>query len=43
VGSRDYPLVLGLVLIVAAIYVVITPLVDLGLRLLDPRLREQLS
>ena len=43
VGSRDYPLVLGLVLAVAVIYVVITPVVDFGLRLLDPRLREQLS
>ncbi|MCV7423996.1 ABC transporter permease [Mycobacterium yunnanensis] len=43
VGSRDYPLVLGLVLVVAAIYVVITPLVDLGLRLLNPRLREQVA
>ncbi|MGH3641512.1 MAG: ABC transporter permease [Mycobacterium sp.] len=43
VGSRDYPIVLGLVLVIAVIYVVITPLVDLGLRLLDPRLREQVS
>jgi peptide/nickel transport system permease protein len=43
VGSRDYPIVLGLVLVIAVIYVLITPLVDLGLRLLDPRLRDRTS
>ncbi len=39
IGERDYPLVQGLVLFIAAVYVVINLLVDLTYPLLDPRIR----
>jgi peptide/nickel transport system permease protein len=38
VGSSDYPLVLGIVMVIAAIYVAINLLTDLSYGLLDPRI-----
>ena len=43
VGSGDYPLVQGIVLVVAVIYVVINQVVDLSYRLIDPRTRSDRS
>jgi peptide/nickel transport system permease protein len=40
VGASDYPLVLGIVIVVAAIYVGINLLTDLSYGLLDPRIRH---
>lgn len=40
VGANDYPLVQGIVLVVAAIYVVLNLLVDLSYSWLDPRTRS---
>ncbi|MES2092268.1 MAG: ABC transporter permease [Actinomycetota bacterium] len=41
VQQRDVPLVLGVVLVVALGYVLVTTLTDLGDRLIDPRLRAR--
>lgn len=41
VNSRDIPVVSGIVLVVAAVYVIANLLVDLGYILLDPRMREK--
>jgi peptide/nickel transport system permease protein len=40
VGSGDYPLVQGIVLVIAVIYVAINQVVDLSYRLIDPRTRS---
>lgn len=40
VNTRDVPTVAGIVVVVAAIYIVANLLVDLGYRLIDPRLRD---
>jgi peptide/nickel transport system permease protein len=40
VQQRDVPLVLGVVLVVALGYMLVTTLTDLGDRLVDPRLRR---
>jgi ABC-type dipeptide/oligopeptide/nickel transport system permease component len=37
--ARDYPIVQGAVLVVAAVYVVINLIVDLAYTWLDPRVR----
>ncbi|QVQ51696.1 ABC transporter permease [Spiractinospora alimapuensis] len=37
--SRDYPVVMGFILIIALIYVLINTLVDISYNLLDPRVR----
>jgi len=39
IGQRDYPLVQGIVVVVAALVVVVTVAVDLVVALLDPRIR----
>ena len=39
VGRRDYPLVQGVVLVIAAVYVVVNLAVDLAYGMLDPRVR----
>lgn len=39
VGARDYPLIMGTVLIVAVIYIVMNLLVDIMYAVLDPRIR----
>jgi peptide/nickel transport system permease protein len=39
VGRRDYPLVQGVVLVIAAVYVMVNLLVDLMYGFLDPRVR----
>ncbi len=39
IGERDYPLVQGLVLFIAAVYVLINLLVDLSYPLIDPRIK----
>lgn len=41
VGKRDYPLIQGIVLIIAVAFVVINLLVDLVYALIDPRVRYQ--
>jgi ABC-type dipeptide/oligopeptide/nickel transport system permease component len=41
VGRRDYPLIQGIVLVVAVAFVVINLLVDLFYALIDPRVRYQ--
>ncbi len=41
--SRDYPVVLGVVLVVAFGYVLVNLLVDLSYGLIDPRVRTQMS
>jgi peptide/nickel transport system permease protein len=38
VTSRDVPVVIGVVMIVAVVYILMTLLTDLGSRLADPRL-----
>ncbi len=40
IGRRDYPLVQGIVLMIALIYVMINLLVDIVYGILDPRLRQ---
>jgi peptide/nickel transport system permease protein len=40
IGRRDYPLVQGIVLMIALIYVLINLMVDIIYGVLDPRLRE---
>lgn len=42
-NSRDLPVVIGAVLVVALTYVVVMTLADLAERILDPRTRSQLS
>jgi ABC-type dipeptide/oligopeptide/nickel transport system permease component len=42
VGRRDYPLVQGVVLVIAAVYVVVNLAVDLAYGMLDPRQRRTL-
>jgi len=39
--SRDYPVVLGVVLVVAIGYVLVNLLVDLSYSLIDPRVRTR--
>ena len=39
IGQRDYPLVQGIVVVVAALVVMVTVAVDLVVALLDPRIR----
>jgi peptide/nickel transport system permease protein len=39
VGRRDYPVVQGVVLVIAAVYVVVNLLVDMVYGALDPRVR----
>jgi peptide/nickel transport system permease protein len=39
VGRRDYPLVQGVVLVIAAVYVLVNLAVDLAYGILDPRVR----
>ncbi len=40
ITARDYPVIQGFVILMAVIYVVINLLIDLGYRLLDPRVKE---
>jgi peptide/nickel transport system permease protein len=42
VGRRDYPLVQGVVLVIAAVYVIVNLAVDLAYGVLDPRQRRTL-
>lgn len=41
VGARDYPLIQGIVLWIAMIYMIINLLVDLSYSLIDPRIRKE--
>ena len=41
VSRRDYPLVQGIVLIIAAVYVIVNLVVDLVYAYLDPRIRHR--
>ncbi len=41
IATRDYPVIQGCVLVVAATYVLVNGLTDLSYRLLDPRLRRR--
>jgi peptide/nickel transport system permease protein len=40
IGRRDYPVVQGVVLVIAGLYVLINLLIDIIYGMLDPRLRE---
>jgi peptide/nickel transport system permease protein len=40
IGAKDYPVVLGAVLILATVFVVMNTLVDIGYHLIDPRTRR---
>ncbi|WOF23045.1 ABC transporter permease [Microbacterium betulae] len=40
IGSRDMPLILGLVVLSALVYSVVNLLIDLGYRVIDPRVRD---
>ena len=40
IQQRDYPLIQGVVLVIALSYVMVNRVTDLSVRLLDPRLRE---
>lgn len=43
IGNRDYPVVMGTLLSVVAVFVIINFLVDLGYALLDPRIRFEIK
>lgn len=40
IGAKDYPVVLGAVIVLAAVFVVMNTLVDIAYQLLDPRTRR---
>ncbi len=40
ISDRDYPLIQGVVMVIASVYVIINLLVDIGNRILDPRVRD---
>ena len=41
-NTRDLPVTMGCVLVIAAIFVIITTLVDIAYAILDPRVRAEL-
>jgi peptide/nickel transport system permease protein len=41
IGGRDYPVVQGIVLVIAAIFILINFLTDLSFAILDPRIRYE--
>ena len=41
-NTRDLPVTMGCVLVIAAVFVIITTLVDIAYALLDPRVRAEL-